>query len=75
MRYWRQSKGRRTPGVADPYDLSIPLERFKERAKVGRRMAADFAMLERAAGHRDGLHPLPAGWGGLVRPRRGARDL
>jgi len=43
MKYWRQGDD---GDPEDPYDLSIPLERFKQRAQVGRRMAADFAMLE-----------------------------
>lgn len=49
MHYWREGKGGNN-GKDDPYDLSIPLERFKQRAQVGRRMAADFAMLAAPAG-------------------------
>ena len=40
VKYWRKEKGG-NPDKDDPYDLAIPVERFRQRAYLGRRMAAD----------------------------------
>ena len=43
VKYWRKEKGG-NPDPDDPYDLSIPIERFKQRVAVGRQLDEEYAV-------------------------------